>query len=609
MGEGIQANTGSAAEMAMLRRYTGDDATGAGPNKLDINLVSRQTLEALGFSTAVATALQDGRPYFSLADALAARFLGADDVDMLQRWFSVTPFQFDGRIYADDTEWVVRTDVASQSEALSMPVRHEYHRVQQRPERTPESRGVIHTFPALTDEHGAVRHLDPEYIVVQAACDSGDARLLNLLQLLNLREHRQLPSRGLLVVCVGGARHGPAAMMSALAALQGSDLIELAEPAWLGFDDLQSAQFDVAPLDTEAASTPWNFALLKAGDFWRVGKGDPAVTLACVDTGVDGSHPAFQSLPGMNTERSYLDFTGSDNDDDNGHGTSVAGLMVGNGNGTAAGLAPACGLLSLKVLLQPDVTSYASRRAALMYLVERAEAGQKLVVNLSWRTSGDVAMIRTAIEALSQAGALVVCSAGNDGNQESTPHFPSDYPQTISVAAADQTGALTSYSNAGPMVDIMAPGGSDVAPLVCCLPGGSLVNRIGTSFAAPQIAAAAALAWSIKPSWTGEQVRAALEASTGAGLSMPDLGVLAASLTTPGTETTPPPVRPGQEAWAFPVSGVSLANAARGGQLLPITLRIFSSRTSWSSWREIAAVLGMDAARLATLRAALEPNS
>lgn len=621
MFEKIQPDTRNAAEMAVLHDRMGYSTMAALPAKADINLASVQLLETLGFAPGVAILLRAGRPYFTLADAQAGALLNSADAELLHRWFTVTPLQLPAStgaqnvtVQANEEDWVIRKNVGTADRFALAPKNHVYQRIGQRPRRDDAEEAGVHTFPSFTEDSGVKRYLDPEYIIVQATCDADDPGLQDFLQMLNLYQHQRLPSHGLFVARVGGSRHGTAALMSALIALEGSPLVQLSEPAWLGFDEVQPGaelkldQPDQA--DTEDAAPPWNFALMKVADLWKAGKGSPEVLLACPDTGVDAAHPALKSKSGIDTERSYLDFTGTSSADEIGHGTGIAGLMVGNGQGAAYGLAPACGLLSIKVLLQTNVASYASRRAALMYLAERAQAGQKLVVNLSWKTTGDVAMIRTAIKALSDAGALIICSAGNDGNLDSTPHFPSDYPETISVAAADHSGRLASYSNAGPMVDLTAPGGSDMSPLTCCAPGGQVVGRIGTSFAAPQIAAAAALAWSMKPSLRCDQIREALVASTSARLSMPDLGRLASILaqTVPAEDPLPVPGEPHHPGLPFPLPGGELAARAQPCRLPAITLRIFATRETWSGWSEVAAVLGMDATRLRCLRAQLKPG-
>ena len=639
MPDKVKVDRTSAQEIAAQRARSEDAGAGATAqlNKFDINLASSQFLGELGFSATVVAALRAGRPFFTLEDAGAAATFKPAEASRLKRWFTVTPLAIpDGAgggatvtLTPVNDEWLVREAPPATEALVSRAVQRRYRRVKQAPARSDAEGKPRHTFPAFRDQHGALRYLDPQYVVIQARCSVDDRTLQDLLQALNLQVHHQLPLRGLFVARLGGARHGPAALLSALLALQGSPLVEVAEPAWLGFDDIAPASATVIALaaraagDTESDVTLWNLTMLKVARLWQLGMGKPAITLACVDTGADSAHPALQVPPGDAAARAYLDFSGDGaGDDDDGHGTSVAGLMVGRGDTAPYGLAPACSLISLKVLLQTDVSSYASRRAALMHLAARAAAGQKLVVNLSWKTDGDVAIVRTAIDALSQAGALIICSAGNDGNLQGAPHYPSDYPQTLSVAAVDQSGQRASYSNFGPAVDLMAPGGSAAAPLVCCAAGGGKVGRIGTSFAAPQIAAAAALVWSLKPSLTSAQVRAMLAASSGAGVGVPDLGRLVDLLGAntppngaygepagPGAPNTPaPPPTPPHCAGApnWPLRGSVIAAAAGPCQLRAITLRILAARATLSGWDEVAGLLGMDAAQLACMRARLE---
>ncbi len=84
--------------------------------------------------------------------------------------------------------------------------------------------------------------------------------------------------------------------------------------------------------------------------------------------------------------------------------------------------------------------------------------------DLSWKTTGDVALIRDAVNTAAARNAVVVASAGNYPERENQPHYPSDYPVVISTAAVRPDGKRTSYSYYGAEVDISAPGGATNPP-------------------------------------------------------------------------------------------------------------------------------------------------
>jgi subtilisin family serine protease len=168
--------------------------------------------------------------------------------------------------------------------------------------------------------------------------------------------------------------------------------------------------------------------------------------------------------------------------------------------------------------------TYAERADALRAVAELARrktvgpaAFSRVVMSCSWRTSGDSAVVRTALEEVVAAGVLTVFSAGNEDN--SLPHFPSDYGSwdgllgrgVVSVAATDRDDRKAAYSNYSPRVNVSAPGGDglplDARDILCADQGNSYVYAAGTSIAAPHVAAVAALMLSIDPNLSAEELK------------------------------------------------------------------------------------------------------
>jgi subtilisin family serine protease len=141
----------------------------------------------------------------------------------------------------------------------------------------------------------------------------------------------------------------------------------------------------------------------------------------------------------------------------------------------------------------------------------------KVIANCSWKTSGDVAVIRNAIETAAQNGVIFVTSAGNESS--AGPHYPSDYSKTIegvfSVAALAPNNRKASYSNYSTTVSICAPGGDgsplDSNDIYCADLNNTHAYTAGTSFAAPHLSGTIALMLSISPRMSFGDIKDILE--------------------------------------------------------------------------------------------------
>lgn len=186
--------------------------------------------------------------------------------------------------------------------------------------------------------------------------------------------------------------------------------------------------------------------------------GSTAVTVAVIDSGVGTGHP---DLAG-NLVAGY-DFVNSDAtpEDQNGHGTHVAGTVsaIGNNLTGVAGVNWNVKIMPLRAL---DANG-SGTTANIILAVNYAVANSAHVMNMSLGGTGYSQSFYDAIAAARTAGVLVVVAAGNDGlnNDGGTHHYPCDYDldNIICVAATDQNDALASFSNYGTTsVDVAAPG-------------------------------------------------------------------------------------------------------------------------------------------------------
>ena len=141
------------------------------------------------------------------------------------------------------------------------------------------------------------------------------------------------------------------------------------------------------------------------------------------------------------------------------------------------------------------------------------------VINMSLGGGGDNSVLRNAIAAASDAGSLIVASAGNSST--SSPSYPAAYPQVLSVVALGPDLQLSYYSNVGTNVSLAAPGGdfrtggagsgvlSATWNYISNTPNYAYYS--GTSMAAPHVTGVAALVLAANPGMTGAQLRQRLQ--------------------------------------------------------------------------------------------------
>ncbi len=204
-----------------------------------------------------------------------------------------------------------------------------------------------------------------------------------------------------------------------------------------------------------------------------------------------------------------------------GHGTFIAGLISArDDNGLArVGVLPEGGL-NLQKIADSSGALYFSYAVAAMLDLADGDLGVR-VLNYSIASSSTTASFDDAIAALGDAGVLLVAAAGNcavadcsDADNDRWPLYPANSPgeHVLSVAGSTRTDGLNPYSHYGAStVDLAAPGVD-----LCSLDVGSDTDTAvaaGTSYAAPLVAATAALVWEAWPRLTPGEVARILRAS------------------------------------------------------------------------------------------------
>lgn len=243
-----------------------------------------------------------------------------------------------------------------------------------------------------------------------------------------------------------------------------------------------------------------HLAMIGAAEAWKTVSGNPGITIALVDTGVDLDHPDLQDnlVPGINlVER------GSPPEDDNGHGTSVAGVLaaVGNNGIGVSGVMWNAKLMPIKALDEWGDGTEEDLGEAIQYAVKN---GAKIVV-LSVGLHRESPYMRDIVNYAESQGVLLVAAAGNDGvsmGSKAAVKYPAAYPTVLAVGGARPDRTVDARSNPGSELDIMAPWNVYTTAV-----GGGYKKEEGTSMAAPQAAAAAALVMARNPSFQPYQVR------------------------------------------------------------------------------------------------------
>ncbi|HET9218091.1 MAG TPA: S8 family serine peptidase [Terriglobia bacterium] len=245
------------------------------------------------------------------------------------------------------------------------------------------------------------------------------------------------------------------------------------------------------------------------------------IGVAIVDTGIDLGHADLAGRIGggynaMNTRRSCQD--------DNGHGTHVAGTVaaVKGNNIDVVGVAPGAKLFCVKVLNAQGTGSWSTIIAGLDWIADYNASNSTIkirVVNMSLSGGGSDSdsPLRSAIEALHNSGVITVVAAGNDPSLNVSQQVPAAYARSglvitvASTTAKDGTGVLgcsaivakdtaSYFTSNGVDVTISAPGEEDEAVTAigssCYLSsngilslkwGGGTTRMSGTSMAAPHV--------------------------------------------------------------------------------------------------------------------------
>lgn len=292
----------------------------------------------------------------------------------------------------------------------------------------------------------------------------------------------------------------------------------------------------------------WYLRQIKADRAWDITTGSSAVTVAVLDSGVDGTHPDIAGNMWVNTyeipdnqidddRNGYIDdvrgwnfvtnkkdtgpmIVRDQNDETLAHGTIVSSIIAGKGNDGygVAGVSWNTRIMPLVVLDGNGYGNVIDMAKAIRY----AMANGADIINMSLSGYEPDPNMALALYQASKAGVLVVTAAGNDERSplgvdlDDFPLYPAcslpGASAILTVSATDALDQKAPYSNFGrSCVGISAPGfefvaahpiqSGDTASTTAFISG-----ITGTSAAAPLVSGAAALVKSLRPEWTGRQI-------------------------------------------------------------------------------------------------------
>ncbi len=270
---------------------------------------------------------------------------------------------------------------------------------------------------------------------------------------------------------------------------------------------------------------PWGVRRVKAPAAWDTTEGK-GVKVAVIDTGIKANHPELDGqvvggYSAIDDSEAYESWQ-----DDNGHGTHVAGTIAAKRDGKGVvGVAPKAKLYGVKVL---DADGSGNLSDVIKGIIWAANNNIQ-VANMSLGSPMPSETMHRALRYAKGRSMVVVAAAGNSGGSVG---YPGAYPETIAVSAADYNDKLADFSSRGAEVDFIAPG----VDVVSTWPNNNTVSLSGTSMAAPHVAGLAALAVAQGARGLGgpDGVMSALKKSaktigltaTEEGAGMPDAGRL-----------------------------------------------------------------------------------
>jgi len=251
---------------------------------------------------------------------------------------------------------------------------------------------------------------------------------------------------------------------------------------------------------------------------WQTSMGE-GVKVAVIDDGFDINHEDLKENIAIvyNVDDDSNDVSNTNGDGTGMHGNTCAGFIVSPINGKGSlGSAPKSKLIGIKLISSED--------AETIKAFEYAQQQGAKVINCSWGTSNVSQAVTAKLKEVYDAGITVVFASGNYANSLDEPNVndESEVEWVIGVGASSEVNDVTTYSDYGSNIDVIAPGGDTELYLGILglddtgsfgdtnqkgLVSDSYAFTNGSSFAAPITTGVVALMYGVNPNITPAQVR------------------------------------------------------------------------------------------------------
>ncbi|GAE95163.1 alkaline serine protease [Gracilibacillus boraciitolerans JCM 21714] len=228
------------------------------------------------------------------------------------------------------------------------------------------------------------------------------------------------------------------------------------------------------------------------------GKG---VKVGIIDTGISSTHPDLKVQGGVSFVEGVSSF-----EDDNGHGTHVAGIIAAQNNDFGVlGIAPEAHIYAIKSLNNEGEGRQADVIAGIEWAIEK----ELDIVNLSITTPQPTNALELTMRNAYQAGLIIIAASGNDkeGNGQITDDilYPAKYPYVIGVGSVDENLKKSEFSYQGHSIELVAPGEEILSTFLPNKEAYLLMS--GTSMATPFVTAVTALYKQVFPQFDNDRLR------------------------------------------------------------------------------------------------------
>ncbi|WP_052948022.1 S8 family peptidase [Aneurinibacillus tyrosinisolvens] len=282
-----------------------------------------------------------------------------------------------------------------------------------------------------------------------------------------------------------------------IAYIEDNITFRLAEGGMQVLDDIRAAQTTGDSIAVSPEESQWDLQAVQAPAAWNEGLTGKGIKVAVIDSGIS-AHPDLAIAGGVST----VGYTAS-YEDDNGHGTHVAGTIGARHDGSGmVGVAPDASLYAVKAMdNNGDGTLQDILEAIDWSIVNNMD-----IINLSLGSDTDSDIFHSIIDKANERGIIIVGASGNSGTPDgsgNTVEYPAKYSSVVAVSAVDSSKSRASFSSTGEEVEFAAPG----VDIVSTFPGGRYAVGSGTSMAAPHVAGLFALLKQKYPGETNGQLR------------------------------------------------------------------------------------------------------